>query len=75
MTVGKSDDPEQATERLRARMIEMLHAAQASYEPLTGEDRKYLPVRLGGTAPTLEEATAMDRADAAARIAARERGA
>lgn len=74
MTVGKTDDPDEATQRLRERMIEMLHAAQVAYEPLTGDDRKFLPVRLGGTAPTLEEATALDRADAAARIAARERG-
>lgn len=74
MTIAKTDDPEAATQRLRATMTAMLHAAQAAYEPLTGEDRKYLPVHLGGSAPTLDEATAMDRADAAARIAARERG-
>lgn len=73
MMVGKRDDPEQATQRLRARMSQMLHRAQDDYEVLRGEDRKFLPVRLGGTAPTLEQATELDRADAEARIAARGR--
>lgn len=74
MTVAKADDPEEATQRLRATMTQMLHRAQEAYEPLTGPQRKFLPVRLGGTAPTLAEATALDRADAQARVAARQRG-
>ncbi len=52
---------------LRARMTGLLHAAQAAYPPLTGDDLAFLPARLGGTAPTLAEATAMDEADARAR--------
>lgn len=48
------------TVALRARMETMLHAVQESYEPMTGDDLKYLPARLGGTAPTPEEATKLD---------------
>ncbi len=75
MLVGKTDDAEAANDRLHAVMTQMLHRAQDAYPPLTGADRKFLPVRLGGTAPTLEQATALDRADAAARVAARRQGA
>ena len=44
-------------------MEAQLHAQQAAYPPLTGEDLVYLPARLGGTAPTPEEAAAEDLAD------------
>jgi len=49
-----------ATTRIHEVMETMLHRLQDSYEPLTGEDLKYLPARLGGTAPTLEEATKVE---------------
>ncbi len=53
--------------RLRAAMEVLLHDAQRSYpdQPAGPEDRWWLPVHLGGTAPTLEEAATRDRDDAA----------
>jgi 1-acyl-sn-glycerol-3-phosphate acyltransferase len=65
--VGRRDDPETATEELITRMTTMLHQAQENYPPLTGEDLKYLPARLGGTAPTPEIAGKVDEADASGR--------
>lgn len=62
---------EELTAQLRSEMQMLLDHAQAEYPALTGDDLKYLPARLGGTAPTLEEADAMDAADAEARRAAR----
>ena len=41
-------------------MSQLLHDLQEGYEPMTGEDLKYLPARLGGTAPTLEDATRIE---------------
>ncbi len=55
---------------LRASMTTMLHAAQQTYPPLTGAERVFLPARMGGTAPTLPEATLVDEQDALARRAA-----
>ena len=63
----KGEDLEEVNQRVRAQMTTLLHAAQESYPPLTGEDLKFLPARLGGTAPTPEEAAARDDADAAGR--------
>jgi 1-acyl-sn-glycerol-3-phosphate acyltransferase len=73
--VGRKDDAEEVLQSLRAAMTELLHAAQDAYPPLTGDDLKFLPARLGGTAPTLEQAEELDasaRADAEA--GATERG-
>jgi 1-acyl-sn-glycerol-3-phosphate acyltransferase len=61
-------DMAEVTARYKAVMAEMLDVARAAYEPLTGPDLKFLPAALGGTAPTLEEATRLDREDAAERI-------
>jgi 1-acyl-sn-glycerol-3-phosphate acyltransferase len=41
-------------------MTAQLHADQDAYPALPDSERHLLPVRLGGTAPTLEEANAMD---------------
>ncbi|UQX90238.1 1-acyl-sn-glycerol-3-phosphate acyltransferase [Jatrophihabitans telluris] len=71
ITVGRRDDAELATKQLITRMTELLHAAQAEYPPLTGEELKFLPARLGGTAPTPQEAEVLDAAEAAARAARR----
>jgi len=38
---------------------------------MAGDELKYLPARLGGSAPTLEQATAMDEEEAVARAARR----
>ena len=59
--VGKgSAAAEQVNELLRERMSAQLHADQDAYPPLGPDERQFLPVRLGGTAPTLEEANALD---------------
>jgi 1-acyl-sn-glycerol-3-phosphate acyltransferase len=62
-------DPQQVTMDYKRVMAEMLDVAQATYEPLRGADLKFLPARLGGTAPTLAEADRLDALDAAARRA------
>jgi hypothetical protein len=51
----------------------LLEAAQAAYpaRPKDEDDRWWMPAHLGGTAPTLEEAGALDRADVEARRAKR----
>ncbi|MDQ6715223.1 MAG: 1-acyl-sn-glycerol-3-phosphate acyltransferase [Actinomycetota bacterium] len=77
---GESID--EATATIRDVMTGMLHALQEEYEPLTGDDLAFLPARLGGTAPTLDEANQMDederrdaiRAASAARKAVRAAG-
>lgn len=61
--VGPDDDPEATNLRLRESMQAQLDAQQAAYPALVGEDLRYLPARLGGTAPTPEEAAAADRHD------------
>jgi 1-acyl-sn-glycerol-3-phosphate acyltransferase len=68
---SRKDDPEAVLDTLRKAMTELLHAAQDAYPPLTGADLKFLPARLGGTAPTPERAEELDRAESAARAAKR----
>ncbi|KGN34737.1 glycerol acyltransferase [Knoellia sinensis KCTC 19936] len=53
----------EATAELQAVMQAQLDAQQAAYPPLTGDDLIYQPARLGGTAPTPEEAAAHDHHD------------
>ena len=70
--VAPVGDPVQVTAALRERMSEQLHQAQETYPDKPGpDDSWWLPARLGGTAPTLEEAAEMDRAETRARIARR----
>lgn len=57
------------TAQLHARMEELLLGAQANYDHPAGE--YWVPARLGGGAPTLEEANAMDAAEAEAKAARR----
>jgi len=68
---GRTDDADEINARLRARLNELLRAAQEAYPGVPSAELKYLPVRLGGTAPTLEQATALDEQDAARRAARR----
>lgn len=57
MTVGKgSAAAEEANTELHRRMVEQLAAQQEAYPAMTGPDLVFLPARLGGTAPTPEEA-------------------
>lgn len=69
--VSRKDDPEAVLRTVRKAMTELLHAAQDDYPTLTGDDLTFLPARLGGTAPTPEQAEQLDRAEAAARAAKR----
>jgi 1-acyl-sn-glycerol-3-phosphate acyltransferase len=71
MPVSAGSDPVAVTESLRGRMTEMLHSAQESYPdvPAGPDDSWWQPARLGGTAPTPEEAAALDRDERRARIA------
>ncbi|WP_040634106.1 lysophospholipid acyltransferase family protein [Mobilicoccus pelagius] len=60
MDVPRGADVTQVVADLHARMTTMLQAAQDAYPTVPFEDRAFMPARLGGTAPTLEEATALD---------------
>jgi 1-acyl-sn-glycerol-3-phosphate acyltransferase len=71
---GPGETPAALLGRTRTAMEALLDDAQRSYpqQPAGPEDRWWLPVHLGGSAPTLEEAAARDRDDAAgARIRTR----
>jgi 1-acyl-sn-glycerol-3-phosphate acyltransferase len=63
------DDISAVTAELKVRMNELLEKAQAGYPdaPAGDDDRWWLPAHLGGTAPTPEEARAMEQADVIAR--------
>jgi len=63
LIVGADESVADANERLRAVMQAQLDAQQAAYPPLAGDDLIYLPARLGGQAPTLEQAYAADHHD------------
>jgi 1-acyl-sn-glycerol-3-phosphate acyltransferase len=65
--VAADADPDAVTAQYKAVMAGMLDRVRADYEPLTGPDLKFLPVSMGGTAPTLAEATRLDNAEAAER--------
>lgn len=69
---SRSDDTELVTTELKARMQALLDTAQSDY-PATPQKagRWWLPQRLGGSAPTLEAASELDRLDAERRAARR----
>ena len=58
--VAPGESIDEATTRIHEVMAQLLHSLQEGYEPMAGEDLKYLPARLGGTAPTLEDATRIE---------------
>ena len=62
MVVDRGADPEVVTAQLRTRMEQMLHAVQERYpdRPAGPDDGWWWPARLGGSAPTPEEAAALD---------------
>jgi 1-acyl-sn-glycerol-3-phosphate acyltransferase len=60
----REDDAEDLNLQLRAAMTDLLHVAQEAYPAVPSDELKYLPARLGGTAPTLEQATALDEEEA-----------
>lgn len=76
ITVTARDDHTAVTDDLRRTMTAMLHAVQEAYpdKPRAGDDW-WLPARLGGSAPTPEEAARLDDEERAARARRRaERG-
>jgi 1-acyl-sn-glycerol-3-phosphate acyltransferase len=70
---GRRDDAEDVSAQIRARMTDLLHAAQEAYPAVPSDELKYLPARLGGSAPTLERATVLDDEDVVRRAARRGR--
>ncbi|MFW0786265.1 lysophospholipid acyltransferase family protein [Gordonia sp. CPCC 206044] len=69
-SVRADETPEQATARLHDTMNALLHAAQDAYGPHPAGEF-WVPSRLGGSAPTPEEAHVIEDAEAAAKAAAR----
>ncbi|MEP7055079.1 MAG: lysophospholipid acyltransferase family protein [Actinomycetota bacterium] len=66
----RSDDATAVTAELKSRMQTLLDRAQADYPPTSDKAGKWwLPRRLGGTAPTFEEASELDRVDTERRAA------
>jgi 1-acyl-sn-glycerol-3-phosphate acyltransferase len=63
IVVGADEKPGLATIRVRTAMETQLRADQARYPTWPEAERHLLPTRLGGTAPSPEEADAMDVAD------------
>ena len=63
LVIGRREDVTAAGERLRTVMQAQLDVQQAGYPTLHGDDLRYVPARLGGIAPTPEEAHAADLHD------------
>jgi 1-acyl-sn-glycerol-3-phosphate acyltransferase len=72
-TPAPGSDPVEVTAALKARMQSLLEEARAPYPggPRTPDDTWWLPAAAGGTAPTLEEASARDAEESAAKAARR----
>ncbi|HVU75155.1 MAG TPA: lysophospholipid acyltransferase family protein [Mycobacteriales bacterium] len=71
--VEPGEAPDVTTKRLLDVMQGLLDDAVAAYpvKPAGEDDRWWMPAHLGGTAPTREQAGAMDAEEAAARLAAK----
>lgn len=67
-----ADDPTTLTGRLAERLEQLLEKAQADYPevPAVGSDPWWLPTRLGGTAPSPQEAATLDEVEQRARVVA-----
>jgi hypothetical protein len=70
MRPKRRDDFDAVTEELRTRMAELLDQAQRTY-PEIPPGAWWQPAHLGGSAPTPEEAAALDAAEAEERKARR----
>jgi len=71
--VVRDENIDEATAKVHAVMETMLHSLQDAYPPVGHHELDFLPARLGGTAPTLEDANRMDdeeRRDAIRRASA-----
>jgi 1-acyl-sn-glycerol-3-phosphate acyltransferase len=60
-----------ATDTVAAAVTKLLHGLQEQYPELTGADLMFLPQRLGGTAPSPEQAAELDAMHSAKRAAKR----
>ncbi len=69
--VAPDDDIHVVTDRLRTLMAGQLEGVWAAYPPVPAAEAIFVPRRLGGSAPTPEEAVEINRADAARRAAER----
>ncbi|WP_226346222.1 lysophospholipid acyltransferase family protein [Agilicoccus flavus] len=69
--VARTEKADVALDRVKATMQAMLDDVRRGYPSLSGDELKFVPASMGGTAPTLAEASALDLADAQARRAAR----
>jgi 1-acyl-sn-glycerol-3-phosphate acyltransferase len=67
IAVGRRDDFDAVNAAVQAEVTRLLHQAQATYPPITGAELVYLPARLGGLAPTPEDAYQRDEIDARGR--------
>ncbi|MGP6175256.1 lysophospholipid acyltransferase family protein [Corynebacterium sp. A21] len=73
--VDPDGSPEEATQRLHAALVELMDQTRSEYAAEYGPfpaGEYWLPISLGGTAPTLEEAHQIDTADKAQKKAAKE---
>lgn len=61
--IGRRENVAEATAKVKAVMQAQLDAQQAEYPTLTGDDLRFVPARLGGTAPTPEAAHEADHHD------------
>jgi 1-acyl-sn-glycerol-3-phosphate acyltransferase len=75
LPVAPGGDPGALSETLRERMQGLLEHAQRTHpdQPAPGEDARWHPAHLGGTAPTPERARELDEAERARRAAGRDR--
>jgi len=58
--VRPEDDVVEVTAHVRETITRMLHALQDAYPPVPEAEQHLVPVRLGGTAPTPEEAAVLE---------------
>lgn len=72
-TPDPAADAVTVTAELKVRMSALLDEARATYQgrPYDGDDTWWIPASTGGTAPTLEEAAALDAAERERRAAKR----
>lgn len=63
IAVSSGESADAATAQIHEVMSATLHRLQEAYVPLSGDELVFLPARLGGRAPTLEEANAIDDAE------------
>ncbi len=71
MRVSPDEDVAEATARLKAAMGELLEQVWAAYPEMPPEDQVFQPARLGGTAPTPQEAAELRRQELARKAARR----